>query len=126
MHYILKKWRKLTILKILCKLHPYFDTFTEVGVYWNMSMCRKYMNGVRPWIFQDNLQNRRSVEHIPLWSICRNLRQIVPKLWEEFTKFLSICPNIFFFHYLQIWDELTKRWSIRSNFFLFITPIQVN
>ena len=60
MHYILKKWRKLPILKILCKQHLYFDTFTEVGVLLGYK-CRKYMNDARPWHFQGNLQNRRTV-----------------------------------------------------------------
>ena len=57
MHHNLKKQRQLPILKILCKIHRYFDIFTEVGVYWKTDMskvwllgkkCRKYMNDARP------------------------------------------------------------------------------
>ena len=56
-------------------------------------------------------------QFVPLWSICPNLRQFVPKTGDKLTKFWSICPKIFY-HYLQIWDELTKRCSIRPNLFI--------
>ena len=59
---------KTIILRILCKLNPYFDSFTKFGIYWNkcrgsvaLHRCRKYMNDARPWNFQGNLQNRRTV-----------------------------------------------------------------
>ena len=70
MHFILKKWRNLPILKILYNQHLYFDThfhwswrvleyMSEVRLLGNKS--RKYENDARPWNFQGNLQNRLTV-----------------------------------------------------------------
>ena len=70
MHFILKKWRKFPILKILYNQHLYFGThfhwswrvlqnMSEVRLLGNKS--RKYVNDARPWNFQGNLQNRRTV-----------------------------------------------------------------
>ena len=67
MHFILKKWRKLPILKILYNQHLYFGThfpwswrvlvyMSEVRLLGNKS--RKYVNDARPWNFQGNLQSR--------------------------------------------------------------------
>ena len=82
-HYILKKWRKLTVLNIIrdhSLIHLYFTTFTKVREHWNMSRGLVFLHRCRKYIHDLEIPKK----------ICK----IIDRYWQDINV-VSFCYDIF-------------------------------